>query len=50
MGAIRKSILAAVTARLVQEARKPENQRRAREFVAAQRARRSGTGGRRGRH
>jgi hypothetical protein len=40
MGRIRKTMLTAVAAKIFQEARKPENQRKIREFVAKQQAKR----------
>lgn len=39
MGMLRKALVTAVATKLVEEARKPENQRRLRELVANVRAR-----------
>jgi hypothetical protein len=43
MGRMRKTMLTAVAAKIFQEARKPENQRKVREFVAKQQAKRGRT-------
>jgi hypothetical protein len=42
MGRMRKTVLTAVVAKIVQEARKPENQRKIRAFIESRRAKTSG--------
>jgi hypothetical protein len=45
MGRMRKTMLTAVAAKIFQEARKPENQRKVRRFIETQRAKRGRAGG-----
>ena len=44
MGFIRKSLVTAVFAKVAQEARKPENQRKVKQFIAARRGQTRRTG------
>jgi hypothetical protein len=41
MGLIRKTLVTAVAAKVIEQARKPENQRKMREFIASKRKTRS---------
>ena len=41
MGMLKKAVVAAIASQVVQQARKPENQRRAKELIAQLRQRRS---------